>query len=104
MSNVKFEGFWWSEKEPHYPKPLHSNIEIENKSLIIERLMSVQSKASKQHYRGFSRCRCCKERNGSVTYYYKGWSWPEGLLHYVDKHNITLTNEFLMQVLKIDRS
>lgn len=39
-------------------------------------------------YKGSSTCRCCGNTNGSGDYKSDGWVWPEGLHHYIAKHNV----------------
>lgn len=111
MSNVKIEGYWWSEREPQFPKPEHSNIPFENKDKVIEKLKDLQINRLKEfqgnrrvsitHFKGFSICRCCKQSNGSGEYSHKNWKWPEGLLHYIEAHNVRPSDDFLKEVLNM---
>jgi hypothetical protein len=49
-------------------------------------------------YGGWSTCRFnCEEGlfNGSEEYTDGEWIWPEGLAHYVERHNVVLPDEFV---------
>lgn len=54
------------------------------------------------HYRGPSRCRICKRRNGFNEYSDGTWIWPEGLAHYVKDHSVELPQEFVSHALDAD--
>jgi hypothetical protein len=101
MIDTKKEGYWYSDYEPHYPMPIHSDEIDPNKELILEALLLSQLGAYKLHCKGWSTCRCCGKSNGSVTYSRDGWEWPEGFEHYIREHNIIPTKDFLKEVLGI---
>lgn len=112
MANKKVEGFWWSEREPHFPKPIASEIPFSNKDEIVNKLKYVEENiqnytlgkrhtGQKVHYKGYSECRCCGKEVGSAEFRIENWTWPEGLLHYVLEHNIKPSEEFIASVLKI---
>lgn len=99
--SLKLEGFWWSKKEPHYPKPIHSDVAFENKEMVIEKLKKVEKIASKKRYRDFASCRCYNGSVGTMSLQYKNWTWPEGFLHYIIEHNVQPSDLFLKEVLKM---
>lgn len=103
MSNIKIEGYWWSTREPHFPKPEHSKIPFENKNDIVNKLKAVQSnrRVRMTHFKGISTCRCCKAANGSGEYSHKNWKWPEGLLHYIEVHNVKPSEQFIKEILNM---
>jgi hypothetical protein len=49
-------------------------------------------------YRGLSRCRFCKESNGSAELTDGSFCWPEGLAHYVWSHVVRLPKRFVAHV------
>lgn len=100
-NNIKVEGYWWSKQEPNFPKPEHSEKPFNEKEKVIARLKIVQERTRVVHYKGISTCRCCDTCNGSSEYFYKNWKWPEGLLHYIDVHNIKPSDDFLEEVLSM---
>jgi hypothetical protein len=122
MSEYKLEGFWYSKYEPHFPMPVAQDEPHHMKELILEKYDALLSQPVfnpnynsdeplnwdeiTKHvisYRGFSSCRCCaKHNNGTRSYRYNGWQWPEGFRHYIDEHNIVPSNEFLKEVLGME--
>jgi hypothetical protein len=51
-------------------------------------------------YRGWSTCRICGERNGNKEYTTKKWIWPEGLMHYIQDHNLKPSDAFIDYILR----
>lgn len=49
-------------------------------------------------YMGFSTCRLCGARNGSLELTDGTYIWPEGLAHYVDAHGVRLPEDFVRHV------
>lgn len=103
----RFEGYWWSEREPQYPKPVEVKEPFPDKEKVVaafkdlEKELYRHKKGNCVYYKGFSTCRCCKMLNGSMEFSYKNWTWPEGLLHYVEVHNIRPSDDFVREVLKV---
>lgn len=58
-------------------------------------LSYVEKKAICKGSKGSSICRICKNRNGSCTFFYKNWEWPNGLIHYIKDHNVKPSKEFI---------
>lgn len=66
----RFEGFWWSEREPHFPKPVSSDVEFEGKAEVVAALEKLEKsiylhKAPSGrcvYFKGWSNCRCCGQR------------------------------------------
>ncbi len=103
---VKREGFFYSKSEPNLPRVKHKDkgdwkgIKGSKKALL-NALSEIQNKARKRHYKGWADCRCCKANVGSTEYEYKGWVWPEGLMHYILMHNYRPSDDFIEEVLGI---
>ena len=105
----RFEGFWWSEREPHFPKTVHSDVAFEGKDAVVEALEKLEKNIYLHkdragrcvYFKGSSQCRCCDIQTGYAEYSYKNWTWPDGLIHYVKVHNIKPSDAFLKDVLHI---
>lgn len=106
-------GFWYSDREPHFPKPVISDKkyidgfvdkckhwnELKIKAitydddpiwppgsfLIDDRVVM---------YFGCSKCRICEEDNGDTTYKYHGYEFPNGLFHYILVHGVDIPHDF----------
>jgi hypothetical protein len=50
-------------------------------------------------YMGWSDCRICGKMNGSHEWTDLHYIWPEGLAHYVKKHDVRLPDEFLIHIM-----
>lgn len=65
---------------------------IENKQFI---------KSDNFNYRcckGCSRCRLCNSWNGNMEFDFNGYTFPEGLMHYILVHNIEIDKEFVEMI------
>ncbi|QXV73974.1 hypothetical protein [Rhizobium phage RHEph12] len=100
------EGFWYDRA---YRKETLGLPQVEQctrsrsyagKSDVTTLIGAAQVKARVNHYKGWSTCRLCGEKNGSKEYSLNGFRWPEGLIHYVDAHNVLVTGEFMNFLLK----
>jgi hypothetical protein len=104
-------GFWWSKEESHLPFPViakkghYSDESIENFRKLDELSTKCESIKNNDyvrcvHYRGLSTCRLCNESNGSREFAFNGYTWPEGLAHYVLKHNVVVDEGFVTMLGK----
>jgi hypothetical protein len=50
-------------------------------------------------YRGSSSCRICGCKNGYLEFRQNGWTWPSGYRHYIEKHNIKPSEEFIDMIM-----
>ena len=48
---------------------------------------------------GFSPCRMCGRPNGAVEYTDGTYLWPQGLVHYLDDHDVRLPDEFVRHAI-----
>jgi hypothetical protein len=101
-SELKEVGFWKSKHEPDYPDPqalVDPNWEPGDRDKIIAYLKGGLPIA---HYLGYSSCRfkCGIDEHelGSADLSDGEWVWPEGLFHYVEKHNVKLPDEFVARM------
>lgn len=92
-------GFWQSERQLEYPHPKDfqdPNWDESERQLVIEHL---KTSRSVQAYRGFSFCRFdCDIGNGSMDLSDGTYLFPEGLVHYLEEHQVRLPNEFIEHV------
>ena len=51
-------------------------------------------------WRGISMCRFCGKMNGSACLGDGSFVWPRGLSHYVRKHDVRLSQEFVAHVMR----
>lgn len=96
------EGFWYSSTNKLLPKPEASEIKWAGRKRFLASLAAIERGAKSHRYRGWSGCRLCECHNGSVTYEHNGWQWPQGLLHYVQEHNVRPSLAFQEMVLGKD--
>lgn len=99
--DVKAIGFWKSEDEPHFPHPKTFQIEdwnLEERARVIKHLKNGETI---RYSRGSSWCRFhCGEKNmGSADLTDGYYLYPEGLVHYLEKHQVKLPQEFITHVL-----
>ena len=96
---LKAIGYWKNEGATNLPSPdifvgVYTNSEL--KSKIINYLNKGNTYVS---WRGLSNCRfSCgtdSSKMGFRCFTDNIWVWPEGLSHYIDKHNVILPNEFI---------
>ena len=100
ISDTKFMEGYWSNVDDFdsmkYPQPLATDIPV-NKDFL-DKLKRINEKAYQIHYLGFSHCRICKCLNGTAEYVLSNeniqFNYPEGLLHYYEKHNVKPSDEF----------
>ena len=85
MDVWRVEGYWRQTKDDpeDLPWPVPEPGWGEQDFLLV--LRDVEEIAPYMPYRGSSRSRLTGEPNGSKEYIYKGWRWPEGLGHYIER-------------------
>ena len=94
-------GYWQSYTQPFLPSPGNSVKNYYNTQQIYDYTKILNSsKMVAGNQMGFSWCRFrCGEINMGNKEFTNGiYIWPEGLVHYVNDHNIILPNEFLMSI------
>lgn len=82
------EGFWRSDSNLLLPAPVPNEKPWKGQRKFLEALRKIEEVARQEKYKGYSTCRLCNCKNGSVEFYYEGWAWPEGLAHYLTLHNV----------------
>ena len=98
-------GFWFldSIQSTHnYPKPEGMLEPMASKKRFLLNLKAIQEKtADVCFYKGSHKCLLCGCTNGSREFHYNGFVWPEGLAHYVEKHDVKLPKLFVDMVIPI---
>lgn len=81
----KLAGFWgWGDRPPQPTPADRSEAHIELLRWAQERLEERRAE------RGVSLCRICGAANGNATLRKGGWIWPEGYLHYLLEHGVSM--------------
>lgn len=112
---INHEGFWWSKHEPHLPMPIAQAEKWKGREDFLKALAHVEGavglnllKGIIVHYRGWSTCRLCGEKNGSSEYrcisMESTWEWPSGYAHYVAAHNVRPSQAFQEFILTASAS
>jgi hypothetical protein len=100
MNRLEVLGWWFNERAPNaYPRPqlLVSRRDPEERGALSRYLRSGRTLVT---YREVSFCRFdCGERDMGCRDLTDGvFVWPEGLAHYIDKHEVRLPERFLAHV------
>lgn len=91
---LKREGFWLSKYEPDLPTPKARDSPAPDQQEVLNRLSKREASAQEVFYKGWSTCRICGCSNGTSEFKFRGWTWPIGLRHYIEKHNVRVSPEF----------
>ena len=83
-------GLWVNDKDStEHPIPIPRKYPWKGQKQFLKKLQIVENSVDHEYYKGWSTCRVCGEKNGSITYKSDcGWEWPCGLSHYVEDHNV----------------
>jgi hypothetical protein len=88
-------GYWLGPRAPGWPDPrqfVDPTWDEEEREDVVSYL---QHGLLARGMMGYSTCRFCESRNGSVELSDGIYIWPEGLTHYVQEHNVRLPPEFV---------
>eukprot|EP00760_Papus_ankaliazontas_P024430 PhM_4_TR2303/c0_g1_i1/m.103159 len=101
-------GFWRAHADPSHksntagyvglPFPEPNTLTPSEASTISRCLSLLEKRIPRDNitsYRGMSTCRLCPGGdvlNGSVEYSWEGFTWPEGLVHYIERHRVRPPN------------
>jgi hypothetical protein len=92
-------GFWYSEWEPWLPHPAEAvapDWSHTERAAVIDYLLRPEDV---QQFLGLSPCRICNRAVGSQEFTDGTWVWPEGLVHYLDVHEVRPPDDFVAWVL-----
>lgn len=110
-------GFWYSKLEPTLPMPVNYSGDWEGGADFRAVLIMLQIRMSNSHgfglakreanplgevcqYKGFSICRLCGSGNGSREFTLRGFTWPEGYLHYLQEPHFVPPDPEFQQFIK----
>lgn len=113
LDYFKHEGYWAGGMKifEHYPTPVPDSFKKEDMEVFLPKLQWVESQivyrpekshvktlpqAFKMHFMGTSTCRCCGKNNGTGEYYFQGWAWPDGYMHYLVEHHVEPSAAFMV--------
>lgn len=99
---IRLIGYWHSKDYPNYPDPawfIDPTWDLSEKKLVIRYLISG---ITFLEYEGFSWCRfrCGASHIGTKELSDGIYYWPEGLVHYIEQHQVKLPKKFLRHVKK----
>ncbi len=101
------EGYWFNYhyEDKMYPMPKGLDVSVDQQ--FINKMKEVTRGARTEHYLGWSDCRICKVPNGSREYILKKdgitFRYPEGLLHYLEEHNVYPSSIFYEFIMNYDK-
>lgn len=91
-------GYWQAETTDAWPDVnafIDTSWDADERERVVEHL---RHGLLARPYMGFSTCRICGERNGSLELTDGTYLWPDGLAHYVETHGVRLPEEFVRHV------
>ncbi len=97
---MKLIGYWRNDQHPEYPDPndfVSDAVVDEDRDLFVHAL---ENGATVRFLMGYSTCRICGEQNGNGELTDGEHQWPEGLVHYVTDHNVSLPQEVIDSVCR----
>lgn len=108
MTITIHEGFFHADtkNEKQFPRARARDVKWLGRQAFLDALTKIQEhkKTETVSIKGQSKCRCCEEKLGTKGYEHKVgviiFQWPEGLLHYVEEHNVRpgfAFQDFVMQ-------
>jgi len=99
ISDTEFiEGYWFTSYDSgiEYPHPLPSNSNV--CPIFLNKLKLVSHNSQELHYNGYSFCRLCGCKNGTIEFSLSSqgvtFRYPIGLFHYYEEHNVQPSKEF----------
>jgi hypothetical protein len=107
---LKAVGYWWSHPQLRFPE----NDRFPDPTRLVTPDWRSEERPSIDRYlrsgwiyaawRGLSHCRFkCRERyTGSRCLTDGEWVWPEGLVHYLEAHQVRLPDEFIESMRRRD--
>ena len=101
MKDLLAIGFWYADDpwNRHYPHPRSLVYKAWVSTFTKEKLAAyLRGGAIKESYLGWSYCRfdCVGQQLGTKDLTDGTWVWPEGLAHYVEKHDVMLPVAFVV--------
>jgi len=93
--SAKYAGFWRRSPTDRNDLPWPEPDETwTGRVSFLGELAQVEARAERIPHRGLSLCRLCHCRNGSRSFRFGNWEWPEGFGHYIARHHVRPSPEF----------
>jgi hypothetical protein len=95
VRHLRLIGYWRSDHTLDWPNVadfVDPDWDEDSRRLTIDYL---QSGALARRFWGVSYCRLCGAENGHAELTDGEWLWPEGLAHYLERHEVRLPDEFV---------
>lgn len=92
-------GYWLGPDSPGWPdvrKSVDPDWDADERNAVIDHLRKGRLSCA---FLGLSHCRFCSDYNGAVELTDGTYCWPEGLAHYLEKHQVSLPRRFIHHVL-----
>ena len=100
--SYKIEGYWrkYKDESSEYQWPVANQLTQEKIHAYVTTLQALQHspKVRGSTFKGYSYSRITGENVGNKEFYYRGWRWPEGLIHYIE-HGVKPSDEFIDEIL-----
>ncbi len=99
---MRIEGYWRQtlKEKSDLPFPQTQEQPWEGQFEFLADLKSKEKIAKEECYNGPSNCRICHKTNGSTEFNLGDWSWPEGLRHYIEDHNVKPSDDFIAFIME----
>lgn len=83
-------GYWHERKGDGLPKPVARKKKWKGQDKLVAAIQTIitHDDVEANRFKGYSTCRICEKRNGSIEYKIGKFAIPEGLPHYIQKHNV----------------
>lgn len=110
----KYEGMWRDKKTSRTKDsnnnilkwPKHSSKKWQNQDIFIEKLYETHKyllrKNKFKKYKNKKKCLICKKRITKGLFEINKIRWEDGLLHYIKKHNVKPSHEFISTIFKLE--
>lgn len=100
MTTDRIEGYWRVSKDEVSPLPWpEPDQNWEGRERFLSRLAQLEASGVGMDYMGYSQCRLCGRNNGTSEFIVDGWTWPDGLRHYIAEHGVRPSPQFEAFVL-----
>jgi hypothetical protein len=96
-------GYWQDDGPGSAQSAIDENWDTAEREMVISYLKLVDDGRNDevqvlQSWRGLSFCRLCEEANGNSCVGDNQYNWPQGFLHYIEKHHVKPPRDFIDHV------
>lgn len=93
---IKLIGYWGPGKDESWdakpgdklPMPVARDSPWRGQAEFLKALWALEGRLFCRQFKGWSECRICGCKNGSGEFTWKGFQWPNGYSHYIERHNL----------------